>query len=661
MIKEKVVVPRGIRFMSEWTDFGLPDYPCILDKQIPGCGFTEYCICNRENIVLCSPRKLLLENKEDQHQGEVFYVRFELDQDETTDKNLEGSLNRGSGRVPTKAYDLLTPDEIKKILEDLEKNLTGYVNQCITFAKPAKILVTYDSFRLVKEILEKLGVLHTFRIIIDEFQSIFTDSRFKASSELEFVNHLQSLQKVCFVSATPMIDEYLEQIDEFKMLPYYELDWVTSDPLRVLKPELKALVCKSVCTSAISIIDTYLNGNFESALDIYGKFVQSKEAVFYVNSVTNILGIIKKVKLKPEQCNILIARTPDNIRKLKRKLGRKWEIGSIPKKGEPHKMFTFCTRTVYLGADFYSTNARTFIFSDANIETLSVDISLDLPQILGRQRNIDNPWRNSAIFYYRTNYIDIKREVFDKKLQEKMTRTEKLLENYDAAPNKYYAAESLFRDTNATNYKYHYVAINRHAGNTLIPTLNKLVRIAEQRSFDIQQLDYKDRFSVFNSLYKSGVVENSERAKVLEIIKQVDCIQNNGMKLKHICNLVEGNKISKSELSFVLDQIPRKCKEYYLILGAARCRALGFNITYMNREIDNFKNNTESKAAEAIQSTFQVGEVYLLKDIKAALKGIYDSLGYNNKNPKAIDLKNYFKVERACKGRKEALRIIDKI
>ena len=53
---------------------------------------------------------------------------------------------------------------------------------------------------------------------------------------------------------------------------------------------------------------------------------------------------------------------------------------------QPHKQFTFCTRTAYLGADFYSPNAYTIICSDCNIESMSLDISLDLPQIMGRQR-----------------------------------------------------------------------------------------------------------------------------------------------------------------------------------------------------------------------------------------------------------------------------------
>ena len=73
MKKNKMTVPVGIRYMSEWKDFIIPDYPCIMDKKIPGCGFTEYCITNSEDIILCSPRKILLSNKEEQHPGEILY------------------------------------------------------------------------------------------------------------------------------------------------------------------------------------------------------------------------------------------------------------------------------------------------------------------------------------------------------------------------------------------------------------------------------------------------------------------------------------------------------------------------------------------------------------------------------------------------------------
>ena len=62
MIKNKIIVPKGIRYINEWKEFSLPNEVCIIDKQITGCGFTEYCLCNSNNVILVSPRKILLEN-----------------------------------------------------------------------------------------------------------------------------------------------------------------------------------------------------------------------------------------------------------------------------------------------------------------------------------------------------------------------------------------------------------------------------------------------------------------------------------------------------------------------------------------------------------------------------------------------------------------------
>ena len=67
MIKSTITVPSGIRYINQWDSFSLPTHPCIINKQITGCGFTEYCLTNQDNVILCSPRKILLENKADQH------------------------------------------------------------------------------------------------------------------------------------------------------------------------------------------------------------------------------------------------------------------------------------------------------------------------------------------------------------------------------------------------------------------------------------------------------------------------------------------------------------------------------------------------------------------------------------------------------------------
>ena len=89
MKKSKIIVPKGIRYISQWGDFNIPRYPHILNKQIPGCGFTEYCITNQDNVVLCSPRKILLENKRDQHESEVLYINGGTNDDSVSmDKDL---------------------------------------------------------------------------------------------------------------------------------------------------------------------------------------------------------------------------------------------------------------------------------------------------------------------------------------------------------------------------------------------------------------------------------------------------------------------------------------------------------------------------------------------------------------------------------------------
>ena len=79
---QPIIVPQGIRYISDWEEYDksyLFSFPHILDKKIPGCGFTEYCIRNNRNIILCSPRKILLQNKFDQHKEDVFLVINELD------------------------------------------------------------------------------------------------------------------------------------------------------------------------------------------------------------------------------------------------------------------------------------------------------------------------------------------------------------------------------------------------------------------------------------------------------------------------------------------------------------------------------------------------------------------------------------------------------
>ena len=649
MYREKVIVPRGIRFISEWSEFNFSQFPgkCIINKQLPGCGFTEYCIRSGENIILCSPRKMLLKNKWSQHKNEVYLVVNEMDKDSNIDKDL-------SKIDKSVVIDNLVKEEISTNSEIYKRLYHEIEEYCMNrpYGLGKKILVTYDSYRIVKDILEKLGWFNRFITVIDEFQSILHDARFKSDTELKFMEYLKQSPTAYFVSATPMMDEYLEMLDEFKDLPYYELDWGSEDTTRIIKPDLDVYLMRTVGEKASEIIQKYLNNDFESVVVLRNGIptrIISDEAVFYVNSVNHITSIIKKNNLTPEQCNILCSDTEDNKKKIQRRLGKSFTIGEVPLKGVKPKMFTFCTRTVYLGADFYSLCARSFIFSDSNIDSLAVDFSEDLPQILGRQRLFENPWSNSAIFYYRStaNYREMKEEDFKNIIESKKKSTENLLLAYNTTLDtvKYDLAKNYQKVAKSYNYKDDYVAVNKiqtQDGNIILkPVLNNLVLVNEIRAFKIQQIDYKDRFSVFSTIHNTlspDDIVNQEVSEFLRVYTKLSTIHD---KLKMLCEY----GLSSDAIDIVLGQIADsdEIKSYYTTLGSSKLKSLSYNSAKIKNHLG-VVTFSQELLESSIYSEFKVGDKITLSDIKSRLEVLYKSINYD-KVAKAKDLENYFEVK----------------
>ena len=673
MDKFNLIAPAGIRYISDWArlkgGYNLANYqyPHILDKKIPGCGYTEYCLTNSLNIVLCSPRLSLLENKLAQHENEVFYFRNDFESDLNVDQDLTSDQDQRTADKKLKEEILKEElDENKYISFEEKRNrwLAEKVNEMKEYMylrsreyKPAKILVTYDSFRILKEQLIRMGLFDGFFVVVDEFQSIFTDSAFKSTTELEFSYCLSDVKNLCYVSATPMLDSYLEQLDEFKNLPYFEIDWVSEDPTRLLKPSLRVRYVQSILGPALDIIRDYKSGIFEKSpkVNLDGSYdvIESREAVFYVNSVENIIKIINKAGLLPEECNILCSKTKFNDRRIKRKLGNRWEIGSIPLRGEQHKMFTFCTRTVYLGADFYSTNARSFVFSDANISSLMVDITIDLPQILGRQRLMENPWKNQADLYIKTVAKDDTKksvirtkEEFDAYIDEKVKNTELILSGLGKVAPAERHAMLLSHKVVAEDHHFtiNYVAVNSHGGSDMIPAFNKLVMLSEKRAFDLQSKDYKDRFSVFNSLVGNGfspeVMKNiTKQQRVQEELRYIEeQLTTFPDRLRYLCE-----SVVPEDITILLPMLPLEFKKYYELLGPERLKANGYRKGELEKEyLDMVSNSDEIRSL--VYSKFELNEKYSRETIKKGLQDIFKTAGLN-RTATAQSIKEFFKVE----------------
>lgn len=689
MNKTEIIVPSGVRFISDWSNGNYGDqqyhledfaFPHILNKKITGCGYTEYCIINNQNLVLCSPRILLLENKLKQHEGEfnVFYVKNDFEKIIDYEKDLSGEVKRSRNSVDDFFETEKKPDsQIAENILKLKERIRVHCLNCIGANTPFKILVTYDSFRHVKEVLVELGLMQETQVVIDEFQSVLVDARFKSSAELELLFHLTGLNKICFVSATPLLEEYLDMIDEFKGLPYFELDWKTQEPDRVKVPDINVkLFTRGLGEEVKRVIDKYRAGKFEKVqkVDSFGNPIEivSNEAVIFLNSVKDICTAIKKNRLTPWETNVLCARTSKNETKVRMAFDKVLRelypsdkskrmkyigdaVGSVPIKGEKHKMFTFCTRTVYLGADFYSTCARTFVFSDSNIDCLAVDVSMDLEQILGRQRLDENPWKNTANLYIKTTRKKYTQAEFDEKLRQKKEKSNCLLDAFlDVQGNdrKNAVAETYERDAAATNYKYNYVAVNNHVGLSKVPVFNNIVYVSEIRAYRIQQETYKDLYSVFNAMQGNGL-SYSEFTDVDEHFNEFNSCTTFVDKMRSI-EKTKG-ELSPADFYIFTTRLPVTFQSYINIIGLEKCKALSYRELDIQRYWEKKANNNslEDKLRENIYSNFSIGDRYTKVSLKEKLGKLYEEIGYKA-TPKATDLEKYFKIKHILLTNKDA-------
>ena len=617
MNKIKQIVPpeRNIKYISEWSEYKIPHGHCIVDKGVTGCGYTEYTLTNNLPTVLCSPRKLLLENKSEQHQSDI---------------NI-----------------LYLKNEIKDIndIALLRNKIRNHIFLCDEENLPIKFLVTYDSSHYIIDILKELNLLSDFYFIIDEFQSIFLDAFFKSEVEFDFVEYLQDCPNVLYLSATPMLDKYLEKVDVFKDLPFYEIDWSMTGVVENIIIQRK--FSTALTTDCIKIVNQYLQGKYPSTFTSDNKIVFSKEAVFYFNSISDIIRVINKTNLSPSQVNIICANDKENQDKLHR---ISHSIGKIPLKGESNKMFTFCTKTAYIGADFYSDCASSYVFADPNIKSLALDISLDLPQIVGRQRNRENPFKNNIIIFYRTiRKTEMEdRETFNKTQKQRKESTNTLLTEFQkmSVKGKKEYIQKLKADIKLSKYENDYVSISKKTGE---PVYNSFIEISQERGWEVSQKEYQDKISVTKSL-ESLTSNISEYQSDLE--KEVQDFLDNKFystgifkyKMKMYCEFMDKHKGSKEVSDIIYYKIKDpKYRKYYNFYGTSGCSAVNFEEKKLLLGMIN--ESKDSELSSIIYKRFKIGDRVIPSEVKIILQDIYRDLGITSK-AKATDLGKYFKLAR---------------
>ena len=610
MKKEVIKIPANIKYLTEREkfieEFGKPfELPNgILNKEIPGCGATTVALTDEHKTIICSPRNELLKNKHEQYPDTLLVIG-------------------GVDTIEIEAY--------------------------LQTAELPKILVSYDS---VYKLIGCIKYKSDWRVVVDEFQCLLADSSFKSEIELHFLDNSRSFPYVTFLSATPILDKYLEQIDYFKDMNYYQLDWEEKDIVRVYRERTKNPI-----NAALEIVRYYQNGNYPSVY-VNGERIYSKECVIFLNSVNNIVNIIKQTELNPEEVNIIVGNSDDNDRQIAR-IGEGFKRGRIPLKGETHKKFTFCTSTAYAGCDFYSTNAATFVISDCNRPNTAVDIATELVQIAGRQRLACNPFRQFLTFVYNVNAEEVEQETFNEHLCRKVNVTlDEIRDNNNAGEAlRAKRIKDFRRIPDNVKYQDSYTMYDELKGEFVF---NRLAYVNEQYCFDVQKFNYQNGVIVKKLLQDSSfdVSENQTYAVYQEQLKHLIKKEPFVDRMQAYCEYRAKQGLIVNLAMSTLESKYPELRYYYEALGADRIKALNYKEKKLLNEIHIMK--TKNKIRHELHGIIHIGDRILTTDIQQTLHDVYDRLGID-KSPKAADLNEFFEIHPVkiptANGRKNGFEI----
>lgn len=593
MTRTDIVVPKGIRYLTEIEEIELPygtfdkfELPNgILNKDVPNCGATTLALIDNHKTIICCPRNNLLQNKMEQY-----------------------------------------PDTLLVIGGVKAEDVRSYITQ----TDIPKILVSYDSiYKLIECIEDKTD----WRVIIDEFQYILSDSSFKSEVELRLLEQLKAFPYVTYLSATPILDKYLEQIDFFQDIDYYQLVWADKEKIKVYRER-----SANPIDAAIEVVRAYQNGNYPSVF-IDGEVFYSRECVVFLNSVNNIINVVKQTGLLPAEVNIVVGNSEENDKQIV-KLGDGFQRGRIPLKGEVHKMVTFCTSTAFAGCDFYSTNASTFVISDCKRVNTAIDISTDLVQIAGRQRLECNPFRKFLTFVYNVSKEEVKKDEFWDDLNERVELTNKEIEaNNEEKDNQLRTkrVKDCLREQKMLQYQVSFTMYDKLTDKFVF---NRLAYISEQYAYELQMYNYRNGIVIKKQLSENNfdVTENQTYGIYEEQLKHIIKKESFVDRMTSYCEY-KAKGLCLDMAAFSLEQKYPELKYYYDELGLERIKALGYKEKELKNEIS--IRYSDSKILYRLRGIFLPDTLHTTDRIKELMNGVYQKIGIKKKG-KASDLENLY-------------------
>lgn len=607
-----IPMPPGCRYMSDYDKLIndlLPIYgKFILNKTLTGCGGTSLFLNSGLMVVIISPRIQVLKNKHKQYPDSFLF-------------HIPQCGDR--------------PSAIKQKMEELNSYL--HLHYGLTpFGQPppAKILVTLDSVGKVLSVLESCSIIDKFLFVVDEFQCLMGDAIFKGTVDMNFLVNIDNrARRICYLSATPIPEIYLDYIPQLANLPYYKLQW---DPAVIEEPTLKVRQMKKgenavkLCTE---LIQKYRNNGYFERKIIQGNVVYSREACIFLNEVKSIIRIIEKNNLLPEEVTILCSESKSS------KLPKGFTIGGLcTDRNKPiNKTFTFCTKASFEGVDFYSTNASTYIFIDGGKEWLSLDVAIDLSQILGRQRLDSNPFRHDATLYYKTVPNPVTEVEFRQKQSEMEQTTKERLDMYDASQeqSKKWLVDLHLKISPEEKFVSDYVDVIQENGQSTLG-FNYLVMAAKWNQWYQRRYYYSNSHQLISGIQSALGIGR----KPVEV-RDFESWYNNTPDKDKLAGYADfRNKYPQyDEWIYQNPFIDLRFHQWYATFGYSTLLEQNFQEDKVEMLYDEYCLKDQIKTV--CMNVFEVGKYYSKKEVKSILQQIYYQSRLYQKIAKATDLSQY--------------------
>ena len=428
----------------------LKDLPhnCIFNKVVTGCGGTTVVLQNAEDYVIAVPTTELIINKTNIIQTGL-------------SKELYNGIRPFGlfGRFDTEA----------------ERQLRKY----LSISGTKKIICTYDK---IPRLLDYIEPQHN-SLLIDEYQWLLKAYSYRQKAIDGVLENFRLFKSYCFMSATPILPSF--KPDCLKDVEEIQAEWEELDRMKV---ELRQ-TNKPYMMAANIINDYKLHGFYE----LNGH--KSYEAFFFINSVKDIAAILKHCSLRSDEVRIICADNDENREKL---------IGyTISNRRSDNKMFNFITSKSFEGVDYKSDTGLCFVVSSASNPHTQASIDTDIPQIAGRIRTKENPFRNHLVHIFNTTYkklnLNMTYEQMKAKTEASIRTAYETVDFFNHAPTKAIKdnlREDLKHDLNSLYMKYD-KDNDEFIINDILPKL-------ELYNFQINQEIYKNGASVAKAYKDKG-------------------------------------------------------------------------------------------------------------------------------------------------------------